>query len=70
MQPYFAKFLIGAGFEPVLNWFQSTAHDLMICNRAVSAVDWNQFNTGSNPVPIETFAQYDRIDHLWLMNPL
>ena len=33
------------------------------CNRAASAVDWNWFNTGSNPVPIATFAKYGRIDH-------
>ena len=25
MRPYFAKFSNGTGFEPVLNWFQSTA---------------------------------------------
>ena len=25
MRPYFAKVSIGTGFEPVLNWFQSTA---------------------------------------------
>ena len=25
MQPYFAKVFIGTGFEPALNWFQSTA---------------------------------------------
>jgi len=35
------------------------------CSRAVNAVEWNQFNTGSNPVPIEIFAKYGRIDHLW-----
>ena len=29
--------------------------------------DWNQFNTGSNPVPIEIFAKYGRIDHLWVI---
>ena len=28
----------------------------------VSAVDWNQFNAGSNPVPIETFSKYRRIE--------
>ena len=28
------------------------------------AVDWSQFNTGSNPVPIETFAKYSRIEDL------
>ena len=28
------------------------------------AVDWNKFNTGSNPVPIETFVKYGRIDLL------
>ena len=37
---------------------------------AVIAVDWNQFNMGSNPVPIETFAKYGRIDHLRVINPL
>ena len=25
MRPYFVKVSIGTGFEPVLNWFQSTA---------------------------------------------
>ena len=25
---------------------------------------------GSNPVPIETFAKDDRIDHLWVIKPL
>ena len=25
-------------------------------------IDWRQFNTGSNSVPIETFAKYGRID--------
>ena len=25
MRPYFAKASIGTGFEPLLNWFQSTA---------------------------------------------
>ena len=34
------------------------------------AVSWNQFNTSSNPVPIETFLEYCRIDHLWAINPL
>ena len=37
----------------------------------VSAVDWNQFHTGSNHVPITTFAKYGRTDHLWvIINPL
>ena len=40
------------------------------CNRTVNTVDWNQFNTGSNPVPIETFEKNGRIDHLWVINPL
>ena len=35
-----------------------------------AAVDWNQFNTGSNPVPIEALAKYDHIDYLWVINPL
>ena len=43
---------------------------IKICSRAVNAVDWNQYNTGSNLVPIETFAKYGRIDHLWVINPL
>ena len=84
MQTYFAKASIGTGFKPVLNWFQSTyivdcayicQHTFISyiyvynrCNRAVSAVDWNQFNKGSNPVPKETFAKYGCIDHLF--NPL
>ena len=33
-------------------------------------MDWSQFNTGSNLVPVETFAKYGRIDHLWVINPL
>ena len=36
----------------------------------VSAVDLNQFNTGTNPVPTETFTKYGRIYHLWVINPL
>ena len=40
------------------------------CNRVVSAVDWKQFNTGSNPVPIETFAKYGHMDHLSVINLL
>ena len=77
MQPYFAKASIGTGLEPVLNWFQSTALatrlqllQLLGCSPVVSAVDWNQFNAVSNPVPIETFAKYGRIDHLWVINQL
>ena len=30
----------------------------------------NQFITGSNLVPIETFGKYGHIDHLWVNNPL
>ena len=40
-----------------------------VCSWVVNTVDWNQFITGSNPVPIESFAKYGRIDHLWV-NPI
>ena len=33
----------------------------------VNSVEWNQFNTGSNLVPIATFAKYGCIDHLWVI---
>ena len=36
----------------------------------VSAMDENQFNTSSIPVPIETFSNNGRIDHLWVINSL
>ena len=55
MGSYFAKVTIG------YSW---------LSNQAVNAEDWIQFNKGSNPVPIETFAKYGRIDHLWVINPL
>ena len=35
-----------------------------------NVVDWNQFNTSSNPVPTETSAKYGRINHFWIINPL
>ena len=36
----------------------------------VNAVDENQFNTGSIPVPIETFSNNGGMDHLWVINSL
>ena len=36
----------------------------------VSAMDENQFNTSSIPVPIETFSNNGGIDHLWVINSL
>ena len=40
------------------------------CARVVSAVDENQFNTGSISVPMKTFSNNGRIDHLWVINSL
>ena len=40
------------------------------CNWVAGAVDWNQSNTGSNPVLIENLAKCGCIDHLWVINPL
>ena len=36
----------------------------------IYAVDENQFNTGSIPVPMKTFSNNGRIDHLWVINSL
>ena len=62
MQLYFAKASIGTGFEPVFNWFKSTV--------LATQLQLPQNIMDSNPVPIETFAKYGRIDHLWVINPL
>ena len=44
MRPYLAKVSIGTGFEPVLNWFQSTA---LITQLQLTAVtEWLMLWTG------------------------
>ena len=79
MRPLFEQVSIGTGIKPVLNWFSSTALTTRAqllqaveaaVPKVVSAVDDNQFNMGSIPIPIETFSNNGRTDHLWIIHSL